>query len=243
MSWLVDEWQWPYATAFAACFLLALVPIVWSEAGVACDADLRPASRPTCSISSRSSGRPIPPLRQRAARVGPERPGARRHLRDQPPRRLGVDPGVDPARLLRRARPRPDRRLPHRGERGRPHARRGGTAGVQPWPADRDGDVRPLDGVVGDRGRQPLRRLHRDKSAGPRCRAARPRRDSRGDRGSSVAGRRSRGGTRAAGAFRSRPPPRRRPRRGLRAACRAAWWRAGRRPGRCPPSCSSRSRS
>ena len=35
MSWLVDEWQWPYATAFAACFLLALVPIVWSEAGVA----------------------------------------------------------------------------------------------------------------------------------------------------------------------------------------------------------------
>jgi hypothetical protein len=35
VSWLVDEWQWPYATAFAALFLLALVPIVWSEGGVA----------------------------------------------------------------------------------------------------------------------------------------------------------------------------------------------------------------
>jgi Protein of unknown function with HXXEE motif len=33
--WLVGEWQWPYATAFAACFLLALVPVVWSEGGVA----------------------------------------------------------------------------------------------------------------------------------------------------------------------------------------------------------------
>jgi hypothetical protein len=34
-GWLVDDWQWPYATAFAACFLLALVPIVWSERGIA----------------------------------------------------------------------------------------------------------------------------------------------------------------------------------------------------------------
>jgi hypothetical protein len=33
--WLVEDWQWPYAAAFAACFLLALLPIVWSEAGVA----------------------------------------------------------------------------------------------------------------------------------------------------------------------------------------------------------------
>lgn len=35
LAWLIDDWQWPYAAAFAACFLLALVPIVWSEAGVA----------------------------------------------------------------------------------------------------------------------------------------------------------------------------------------------------------------
>jgi hypothetical protein len=35
VSWLVDRWEWPYAAAFAACFLLALVPVVWSEAGVA----------------------------------------------------------------------------------------------------------------------------------------------------------------------------------------------------------------
>jgi hypothetical protein len=34
-TWLVQDWQWPYATAFAACFLLALLPVVWSEAGVA----------------------------------------------------------------------------------------------------------------------------------------------------------------------------------------------------------------
>jgi hypothetical protein len=34
-AWLVDEWQWPYAAAFAACFLLCLVPIVWSEGGAA----------------------------------------------------------------------------------------------------------------------------------------------------------------------------------------------------------------
>jgi hypothetical protein len=35
LCWLVDEWQWPYATAFAACFLLAFVPVVWSAAGLA----------------------------------------------------------------------------------------------------------------------------------------------------------------------------------------------------------------
>jgi uncharacterized protein with HXXEE motif len=34
-AWLVTDWQWPYAAAFAACFLLAFVPIVWSEGGVA----------------------------------------------------------------------------------------------------------------------------------------------------------------------------------------------------------------
>ncbi len=34
-AWLVDEWQWPYAATFAACFLLCLVPVVWSEGGVA----------------------------------------------------------------------------------------------------------------------------------------------------------------------------------------------------------------
>ncbi len=34
-AWLVADWQWPYAAAFAACFLLCLVPIVWSEGGVA----------------------------------------------------------------------------------------------------------------------------------------------------------------------------------------------------------------
>jgi hypothetical protein len=33
--WLIGEWQWPYAAAFAACFLLALVPVVWSEGGIA----------------------------------------------------------------------------------------------------------------------------------------------------------------------------------------------------------------
>ncbi len=52
-----------------------------------------------------------------------------------------------------------------------------------------------------------------------------------------------RAGTRAVGASRSPPPPRRPPRRGPPAVCRAASSRAGRRPGRCPPSCSSRSRS
>ncbi len=35
MRWLVAEWQWPKAAVFAACFLLALVPIVWSELGFA----------------------------------------------------------------------------------------------------------------------------------------------------------------------------------------------------------------
>jgi len=35
LRWLVDEWQWPYATTFAACFLLALIPIVYSAAGIA----------------------------------------------------------------------------------------------------------------------------------------------------------------------------------------------------------------
>lgn len=34
-GWLVGGWQWPYAAAFAACFLLALLPIAWSELGVA----------------------------------------------------------------------------------------------------------------------------------------------------------------------------------------------------------------
>jgi hypothetical protein len=34
-DWLVGDWQWPYAAAYAACFLLCLVPIVWSEGGVA----------------------------------------------------------------------------------------------------------------------------------------------------------------------------------------------------------------
>ena len=35
LGWLVSDWQWPYAGAFAATFLLAFVPIVWSAAGVA----------------------------------------------------------------------------------------------------------------------------------------------------------------------------------------------------------------
>lgn len=35
LRWLLDEWQWPYAAAFAACFLVALAPIVWSAAGAA----------------------------------------------------------------------------------------------------------------------------------------------------------------------------------------------------------------
>lgn len=32
---MVSRWQWPEAAAFAACFLLALLPIVWSEGGLA----------------------------------------------------------------------------------------------------------------------------------------------------------------------------------------------------------------
>jgi hypothetical protein len=35
LRWLVAEWQWPKAAAFAAAFLLALLPIVWSELGFA----------------------------------------------------------------------------------------------------------------------------------------------------------------------------------------------------------------
>lgn len=35
VDWLVGRWQWPYAGAFAGCFLLALLPIVWSELGTA----------------------------------------------------------------------------------------------------------------------------------------------------------------------------------------------------------------
>lgn len=35
LRWLVGEWQWPYAAAFAACFLLALAPLVWSAVGAA----------------------------------------------------------------------------------------------------------------------------------------------------------------------------------------------------------------
>lgn len=32
---MVARWQWPEAAALAACFLLALLPIVWSEGGLA----------------------------------------------------------------------------------------------------------------------------------------------------------------------------------------------------------------
>lgn len=35
LDWMVGEWQWPYAGTLVACFLLALLPIVWSEAGLA----------------------------------------------------------------------------------------------------------------------------------------------------------------------------------------------------------------
>lgn len=35
LRWLVGEWQWPKAGAFAAVFLLALAPMVWSEMGAA----------------------------------------------------------------------------------------------------------------------------------------------------------------------------------------------------------------
>jgi Protein of unknown function with HXXEE motif len=35
MGWLVDEWQWPRATAFAALFLLAVAPLWWDSQGAA----------------------------------------------------------------------------------------------------------------------------------------------------------------------------------------------------------------
>ncbi len=35
LGWLVSDWQWPYAGTLVAAFLLALLPIVWSAAGVA----------------------------------------------------------------------------------------------------------------------------------------------------------------------------------------------------------------
>jgi hypothetical protein len=35
VGWLVSDWQWPYAGALAASFLLAFLPIVWSAAGLA----------------------------------------------------------------------------------------------------------------------------------------------------------------------------------------------------------------
>jgi hypothetical protein len=33
LRWLIDEWQWPYATAFAAVFLLAILPVLVATAG------------------------------------------------------------------------------------------------------------------------------------------------------------------------------------------------------------------
>ncbi len=35
LGWLVSDWQWPYAGALAASFLLAFLPIVWSAEGAA----------------------------------------------------------------------------------------------------------------------------------------------------------------------------------------------------------------
>ncbi len=35
LRWLVAEWQWPKSAVFAAAFLLALLPMVWSEGGFA----------------------------------------------------------------------------------------------------------------------------------------------------------------------------------------------------------------
>lgn len=32
---MVSRWQWPESAGFSACFLFALLPIVWSEAGLA----------------------------------------------------------------------------------------------------------------------------------------------------------------------------------------------------------------
>jgi hypothetical protein len=34
LNWLVEKWQWPYATLFAAGFLVALAPLVFLFAGV-----------------------------------------------------------------------------------------------------------------------------------------------------------------------------------------------------------------
>jgi len=33
LRWLIGQWQWPYATAFAAAFLLAFVPVLVTTAG------------------------------------------------------------------------------------------------------------------------------------------------------------------------------------------------------------------
>jgi hypothetical protein len=33
LRWLIDQWQWPYATAFAATFLLVLVPVLLATMG------------------------------------------------------------------------------------------------------------------------------------------------------------------------------------------------------------------
>jgi hypothetical protein len=35
VRWLVDEWQWPYAGALVAVFLLALLPLWWDASGAA----------------------------------------------------------------------------------------------------------------------------------------------------------------------------------------------------------------
>jgi hypothetical protein len=35
LNWLVGKWQWPYATLFAAFFLIALAPFVFKYAGIA----------------------------------------------------------------------------------------------------------------------------------------------------------------------------------------------------------------
>lgn len=35
MRWLVDEWQWPYAGALVAVFLLALLPLWWDATDTA----------------------------------------------------------------------------------------------------------------------------------------------------------------------------------------------------------------
>ena len=33
--WLIEDWQWPYAGAVTAGFLLVLFPLLWSAAGLA----------------------------------------------------------------------------------------------------------------------------------------------------------------------------------------------------------------